>query len=162
MGFINTDRRTKLGRENALLIAILKFVSVPIKWLIKLAYRSLKWLIKIVYGVYKNLFVFSWRMVKWLSALSVVVLKFTFSLIKKLFIKAADRDGDGDVDFEDVKLVLKGFTAQGRLDKQVDKLEKEADALQKEAEALEKLEAATENLAKAEEDIASKQKKLDA
>ena len=113
-------------------------------------------------GVYKNLFVFSWRLVKWLSALFVVVLKFTFSLIKKLFIKAADRDGDGDVDFEDVKLVLKGFTAQGRLDKQVDKLEKEADALQKEAEALEKLEAATENLAKVEEDIASKQKKLDA
>jgi len=33
--FLNTDKRTKLGKENALNIAILKFLIAPFKYLLK-------------------------------------------------------------------------------------------------------------------------------
>lgn len=52
------------------------------------------------------------------------ILKFIFNIVKKLFVKATDQDGDGDVDLDDIKLILKKFTTEGRADSAERKLEK--------------------------------------
>ena len=61
---------------------------------------------------------------KYLLPLIWAILKFIFNSVKKLFIKTVDQDGDGDVDLEDIKLILKKFTVEGRADSAERKLAK--------------------------------------
>ena len=145
--FINTDKRTKLGRKNAEEIAILKFLFAPFKYFYKF-----------IFWIYKYVFIYAWKLFKWLLEVLWVVLKFIFGLIKKLFIKAADQDGDGDVDFKDVKLVLKRFTSEGRTQAKIDKLTKKAEALAAKSKAMDQIIETREQIAEAREQIAKEKK----
>jgi len=83
-----------------------------------------KILIWFFFWPFKILFVLISIIRKHLLPLIWAILKFVFSTVKNLFIKATDQDGDGDVDLDDIKLILKKFTAEGRADSAERKLAK--------------------------------------
>ena len=61
-------------------------------------------------------------LIVYLLPLIWALLKFIFNIVKKLFVKATDQDGN--VDLDDIKLILKKFTTEGRADSAERKLEK--------------------------------------
>ena len=80
------------------------------------------------------------------------LLKFIFSSVKTLFVKVTDQDGDGDFYLEDLKLILKKFTVEGRADSAERKLARAQKKAKEKEERKLQTQSDLERLAKANEE----------